>query len=58
MMYSKRAFVHWYLQEGMEEATFVEARANLAGLEKDYVEKGLNPLDLDRLCEEDDEDEG
>ncbi|XP_044739833.1 tubulin alpha-1 chain-like [Chrysoperla carnea] len=38
LMYSRRAFVHWYLSEGMEESEFVQARENLAMLEKDYNE--------------------
>jgi tubulin alpha len=37
-MYAKKAFVHWYLQEGMEESKFGEARESLAVLEKDYEE--------------------
>jgi len=52
MMYSQRAYVHWYVGEGMEEGEFSEAREDLGFLEKDYLD-----VVTEQASDEGDEDE-
>merc|ERR1719473_551320 len=52
MMYSQRAYVHWYVGEGMEEGEFSEAREDLGFLEKDYLD-----VVSEQASDEEDEDE-
>ncbi len=50
-MYCQKAFVHWFIRQGMEEGDMLEARKNLADLENDY----LNVL-LEQATDETDDD--
>lgn len=36
MMYNRRAFIHWFIQEGMEEGEFPDAREMIDQVREDY----------------------
>eukprot|EP01156_Anaeramoeba_ignava_P005962 Anaeramoba_ignava/a347392_979.p1 GENE.a347392_979~~a347392_979.p1 ORF type:complete len:475 (+),score=167.54 a347392_979:68-1492(+) len=55
-MFRRRAFVHWYLGEGMDESEFAESQNNMKDLVKEYQQYQDATLD-DVFGEEDEQDE-
>jgi tubulin alpha len=51
LLLAKRAFVHWYVGEGLDEAELVSSREDLKLLERDYEE-----IDADTIWGNDDDD--
>jgi len=49
LMYSKGAFIQWYLEEGMEAGDFTEAREDIAVLNTDYIEVGVENVDEEEV---------
>ncbi|CAL4155258.1 unnamed protein product, partial [Meganyctiphanes norvegica] len=47
LMFSKRAFVHWFVGEGLEEGEMMVAREDLAALETDYREIHQDTFEAD-----------
>ena len=49
-LFSRRAFLHWYTSEGMEELEFIEAKENINALIGEYQ------IFQDMTAEDDEED--
>lgn len=45
-MYKRKAFLHWYLEEGMEDSEFTEAEANLNDLIHEYQQYEAATTDI------------
>merc|ERR1711948_254282 len=56
-MYNRKAFLHWYKGEGMDEMEFQEADKNVRDLITEYQDKQDAVVDLDGDEDEEEEDE-
>merc|ERR1712141_905841 len=56
-LYKRKAFLHWYKGEGMDEMEFQEADKNVVDLITEYQDKQDAVVDLDADEDEDDEDD-
>lgn len=54
-MFRRKAFLHWYTGEGMEEHEFREAESNMIDLISEYQQYEQAKADIDD-SEEDEED--
>ncbi|GMM37500.1 hypothetical protein DASC09_048250 [Saccharomycopsis crataegensis] len=45
LMFAKRAFVHWYVGEGMEEGELSESAESVSSLVNEYIELGADSVD-------------
>jgi len=61
LMFRRKAFLHWYTGEGMDEMEFTEAESNLNDLVSEYQQyqdAGIDDDEGDYEDEDDEEDEG
>merc|ERR1712154_662448 len=56
-MYKRKAFLHWYKGEGMDEMEFQEADKNVRDLITEYQDKQDAAVDLDGDEDDDEDDE-
>ena len=56
-MFRRKAFLHWYTGEGMDEMEFTEAESNLLDLIAEYEQYEAATIDDDEVLEGDYEDE-
>merc|ERR1712019_306447 len=56
-MYRRKAFLHWYKGEGMDEMEFQEADKNVRDLITEYQDKQDAVVDLEDGDEDDDEED-
>merc|ERR1711978_744698 len=56
-MYKRKAFLHWYKGEGMDEMEFQEADKNVRDLITEYQDKQDAVVDLDGDNDDDDDDD-
>jgi len=57
LMFRRKAFLHWYTGEGMDEMEFTEAESNLNDLVSEYQQYQDAGIDDEDEGDEDDEDE-
>jgi len=51
-MYKRRAFLHWYIGEGMDEQEFAEAESNAEDLIREYQQYQEATADTEEVGEE------
>ena len=56
-MFRRKAFLHWYTGEGMDEMEFTEAESNMNDLVSEYQQYQEATVDDDNELDDEDEDE-
>ncbi len=56
-MFRRKAFLHWYTGEGMDEMEFTEAESNMNDLVSEYQQYQEATIDDENELDDEDEDE-